>query len=162
MKQAFYYDTIIGQVWFVSADGFLTNLVFGAPPGEVEVMESAIIWEAYLQLREYLQSGRVSFDIPLKFQGTPFMSKVWDAIRSIPYGETRTYRDIARMTGNEKAVRAVGLANHYNPLAIIIPCHRVVGEQGKLVGYTGGINIKRKLLEIENRRRFNPGAFFPS
>ena len=87
--------------------------------------------------------------MPLAPKGTPFQQKVWAALQEIPYGETRSYKEIAAMVGNEKACRAVGMANNRNPLPIFIPCHRVVGTNGKLVGYAGGLDVKTFLLELE-------------
>lgn len=101
------------------------------------------------QLGEYFLGKRKCFELPLDLQGTTFRMKVWEALLEIPYGETRSYRDIAVRTGNPKAVRAIGGANHNNPIAIIVPCHRVIGADGNLVGYGGGLNNKILLLELE-------------
>lgn len=101
------------------------------------------------QLREYFNGERFDFDLPLHLQGTPFQKKVWQALMQIPHGETRTYKEIAQSIGAAKAVRAVGNANNKNPLPIIIPCHRVIGSNGSLVGYGGGVDKKQFLLEIE-------------
>ncbi len=105
--------------------------------------------EAKQQLREYLAGERKEFDLRLDIYGTDFQLAVWDALMTIPYGEARCYRDIAEQVGSPKAVRAVGGANHQNPLSIIIPCHRVIGASGSLVGYGGGLDCKRYLLELE-------------
>lgn len=102
------------------------------------------------QLHEYFKGERLSFDLPLVFKGTDFQKGVWEALRQIPYGETRTYKDIAESIGSPKAVRAVGNANNKNPLSIIVPCHRVIGSSGSLVGYGGGLDKKQYLLELEN------------
>jgi len=102
------------------------------------------------QLNEYFEGKRKVFDIPLNPQGTDFQRKVWKALEAIPYGETRSYKDIATAVGNPKACRAVGLANNKNPIWIIIPCHRVIGANGSLTGYGGGIDMKRKLLDKES------------
>ena len=96
-----------------------------------------------------MSGHRKSFDIPIKFVGTPFQISVWKALQSIPYGQTASYKDIANLIENPRAYRAVGMANNKNPLAIIVPCHRVVGADGSLTGYAGGIKIKEKLLELE-------------
>ena len=93
------------------------------------------------------------FDLPLRMQGTPFQQKVWAALREIPYGETRSYGQIAAQVGNPKAGRAVGMANNRNPIAIIVPCHRVIGANGSLTGYAGGLNVKQELLALERRTR---------
>ena len=105
------------------------------------------------QLDEYFAGARKEFDIPLLLHGSPFQLKVWKALQAIPYGEVVTYKDIANSIGNPKAVRAVGMANHCNPIAVIVPCHRVVGVGGKLVGYAGGVDIKRYLLNLEDQNK---------
>ena len=109
-----------------------------------------ILLETQKQLREYFSGTRQQFDLPLDFEGTVFQKKVWQALLSIPFGETRSYRDIAEQVGNIKAVRAVGAANGKNPISIIAPCHRVVGVNGKLVGFAGGLNNKEILLRLES------------
>lgn len=106
---------------------------------------------AIKQLREYFDGLRQIFTLPLDPHGTEFQRRVWKALCEIPYGETRSYAEIASAVGNPKACRAVGLANHRNPISILIPCHRVIGADGSLVGYGGGLNIKRSLLELEQR-----------
>lgn len=103
----------------------------------------------YAQIDEYLKGNRKSFTFPYKMIGTDFQIKVWQELTKIPYGQTRSYKDIAIAIGNEKACRAVGLANNKNPLFIVVPCHRVIGSNGKLVGYAGGMEMKKKLLEME-------------
>ena len=107
------------------------------------------------ELDEYFKGNSKVFDIPLKIEGTEFQRKVWNALLEIPYGETRTYLDIAKQIGNSKACRAVGMANHNNKIMILIPCHRVIGSNKKLVGYAGGIDVKEKLLEIEKKNCIN-------
>ena len=97
----------------------------------------------------YFSKKRKSFDIPIKLEGTEFQKRVWDALIQIPYGKTCTYKDIAEKIGNPKACRAVGGANNKNPIMIIVPCHRVIGKNGDLVGYAGGIEVKQKLLDLE-------------
>lgn len=103
------------------------------------------------QLREYFEGERKVFDLPLKISGTPFQEMVWGELLKIPYGETRSYKDIATSIGNPKASRAVGMANNRNKIAIIIPCHRVIGANGSLTGYAGGLDIKEKLLLLEKK-----------
>jgi methylated-DNA-[protein]-cysteine S-methyltransferase len=107
--------------------------------------------EAIRQLNEYFDGHRTNFDLPLDLYGTPFQRMVWDQLLLIPYGETRSYKDIAFAIKSPKSVRAVGGANHHNPVPIIIPCHRVVGTNGALVGYGGGLSIKEALLDLERR-----------
>ena len=114
-------------------------------------MQHPILQETVKQLNEYFQGQRQIFDLPLDFEGTEFQHKVWQALLTIPFGETRSYKQIAEQIGNVKAVRAVGAANGKNPISIITPCHRVVGANGKLVGFAGGLENKDILLKIENR-----------
>jgi O-6-methylguanine DNA methyltransferase len=103
------------------------------------------------ELGEYFAGIRKTFDIQYEFHGTAFQEKVWHALAEIPYGETRSYEEIARVVGSPKACRAVGMANNKNPIWIIVPCHRVIGKDGSLVGYGGGLEMKRRLLELEKR-----------
>lgn len=105
--------------------------------------------KTFKELTEYFEGKRKSFDIPFKLYGTDFQKKVWTELTKIPYGGTRTYKQIAQAIGNEKACRAVGMANNKNPLPIIVPCHRVIGSGGKLVGYGLGIEMKEALLKLE-------------
>lgn len=109
-----------------------------------------ILLKTQKQLNEYFAGQRQNFDLPLDFEGTEFQQKVWQALLSIPFGETRSYKDIAEQIGNVKAVRAVGAANGKNPISIIAPCHRVVGANGKLVGFAGGLENKDVLLKLES------------
>ncbi len=111
--------------------------------------DAPLLAEAVRQLREYFSGSRAAFDLPLAPEGTGFQKRVWKALLEIPYGETRTYGQIAAAVGNPKGGRAVGMANHNNPIPIVIPCHRVIGANGALTGYGGGLDIKRKLLELE-------------
>lgn len=112
---------------------------------------SALSNLAFAQICAYLRGQRKTFDFPYELHGTKFQKDVWEALRQIPYGQTRTYGQVAAEVGNPKAGRAVGMANHENPLMIVIPCHRVVGSDGKLVGYAGGLDMKKALLELERR-----------
>jgi methylated-DNA-[protein]-cysteine S-methyltransferase len=105
------------------------------------------------QLQEYFAGSRSDFDLPLAPQGTSFQIKVWDALQKIPYGETISYAELAQRIGRPKAVRAVGAANGANPIPILIPCHRVIGSNGALVGYGGGLDIKKHLLALEKEQR---------
>ncbi len=119
----------------------------GLPPEKGD----SIIEEAFRQLELYAAGKLETFDLPLAPRGTPLMRKVWDALLRIPYGKTASYRDIAESIGSPKACRAVGMANHRNPIPIFIPCHRVIGCRGELTGYAGGLEMKRKLLDGEQR-----------
>jgi len=104
------------------------------------------------QLEEYFACNRKTFNFPYELAGTQFQESVWEALCEIPYGETRTYKEIAARIGNPKASRAVGMANNKNPIAIVIPCHRVIGTNGNLVGYAGGMEMKKYLLNLESSR----------
>lgn len=101
------------------------------------------------QLQEYFSGTRMNFDIPLSLRGTPFQQRVWQELANIPYGQTRTYGEIAAAIGKPGAARAVGMACNRNPIWLVIPCHRVVGKNGALTGYEGGLEMKQKLLELE-------------
>lgn len=107
--------------------------------------------EVFSQVQQYMSGNRIIFDFPYELKGTDFQKKVWNALCDIPYGQTRSYKDIAEAIGSPKAYRAVGMANNKNPIAIAVPCHRVIGSNGKLVGYAGGVDMKEYLLELENR-----------
>lgn len=117
----------------------------------IEQTHHPILLETQKQLTEYFAGKRQQFDLPLDFEGTEFQQKVWQALLTIPFGETRSYRGIAEQIGNVKAVRAVGAANGKNPISIIAPCHRVVGTNGKLVGFAGGLDNKDILLRLEKQ-----------
>ena len=111
--------------------------------------ETPLIQQAAAQIAEYLAGARKEFSLPLALHGTDFQKAVWQALQKIPFGETRSYKDIAVMIGRPKAVRAVGMANNRNPISIIVPCHRVIGHDGSLVGYGGGLPLKEYLLNLE-------------
>lgn len=115
----------------------------------IENKNHPVLLETQQQLSEYFQGHRTQFDLALDFAGTEFQQKVWQALLTIPFGETRSYKQIAEQIGNVKAVRAVGAANGKNPISIIAPCHRVVGANGKLVGFAGGLENKDVLLKLE-------------
>lgn len=136
----------VGSLTLTEDNGKITGLHFG---GIAANDASPVLDAAEKQLREYFAGTRQSFDLPLAPAGTPFQRAVWDALCAIPYGETRTYAQIAAAVGNPKAYRAVGMANNRNPIAILIPCHRVVGASGSLTGYAGGLDAKRALLALE-------------
>lgn len=118
--------------------------------GEAVRMETPLIAQAGRELEEYLQGRRQSFDVPQTPRGTPFQQRVWRALRDIPYGETRSYGEIARAAGSPKGARAVGMACNRNPNLILTPCHRVVGSSGDLTGFGGGLDVKEVLLKLEN------------
>lgn len=114
--------------------------------------EDSLLCRTEQQLAEYFKGDRMAFDVKLAFVGTPFQNTVWQALLTIPYGETRSYSQIARQIGNPTAVRAVGAANGRNPISIITPCHRVIGSSGTLTGFAGGLDTKRYLLNLEAQR----------
>ncbi len=111
--------------------------------------QAALARRVLAEIGEFLQGRRRKFTVPLDLQGTEFQLQVWKALLRIPYGQTRSYGEIARAVGNPKAARAVGMANHCNPLAIVVPCHRVVASDGSLGGYGGGVEMKSRLLRLE-------------
>lgn len=150
MKYKHTYKTIIGDIEITEEDKSIIGVNFNTE-SNIEDKETELIEETYRQISEYLEGERKTFDIPIKMQGTEFQKKVWKELTKIPYGETRSYKQIAENIGNPKACRAVGMANHNNPIAIIVPCHRVIGTNNKLVGYAGGLAIKEKLLKIEQK-----------
>lgn len=146
-------DSPVGKLRLVAEDGFLTELRFGGEPVPVEAdpENDHLLDEAERQLGEYFRGERKQFDLPLRMKGTPFQMEDWEALKGVPYGETATYGEIARRIGRPKATRAVGMANHNNPISIIVPCHRVIGKNGKLTGYGGGLTAKQLLLELEQK-----------
>lgn len=155
MRNALTWDTPIGPLTAICRDEALTHLCFGPLPDGLaaEPSPTPLLLDAQRQLDEYLYGYRQTFDLPLAPEGTAFQQRVWRALRTIPYGETRSYRDIAVAIGQPNATRAVGGANHRNPLPIVIPCHRVVGRDGSLTGFGGGLDIKQKLLRLEQGQR---------
>ncbi len=150
------YETPIGDITLMCNRGKLTHLGFGRMvPGDSSVKEERmeVLEQAYEQLMEYFHGERTEFDVPMQTEGTEFQEEVWAALQTIPYGETRSYKEIAVQIGKEGASRAVGMANNKNPLAIFIPCHRVIGADGGITGYAGGAEIKEKLLELEKSNK---------
>lgn len=145
-------ETPIGAITLVCSDKAVTALHFGADPA-VEQTQNDICMQAARELREYFEGSRKEFSVPLVPAGTRFQRLVWSALCAIPYGETRTYGQIAAEIGNQKACRAVGMANNRNPIAILIPCHRVIGANGALTGYAGGLCVKESLLELEKMHK---------
>ncbi len=144
-----YVETPIGPLTLVADGEALVEARFGGFP---IFHESPVLDMAERELKEYFSRQRFAFDVPLAPQGTPFQLRVWEEVRKIPYGETRAYIDIARALGNEKACRAVGRANNRNPLPLFVPCHRVIGRDGALVGYAGGLAAKKWLLRLEREQ----------
>lgn len=153
MLYAWQYDTLIGEITLAEEDGKITNLYFpkAEVPASVLMQETQTLKFAAIQLEEYFAGIRKIFELPLSPKGTAFQQEVWNALIQIPYGETTSYGKLANSIGRTGAARAVGLANNRNPIPIIIPCHRVIGADGKLVGYGGGLQIKEQLLMIEKQ-----------
>ena len=153
MRTVYFYDyPVVGKIGIAEDGGAITRVVFQNGEKSFDgfcAAETALIKKAADQLAEYFAGGRTEFDLPLAPVGTEFQRSVWRALQTIPFGETRSYGDIASQIGNPKASRAVGMANNRNPIAIIIPCHRVIGRDGSLTGYGGGLDIKRQLLDLE-------------
>jgi methylated-DNA-[protein]-cysteine S-methyltransferase len=148
----FFYETIFGKISISATDFEIVSLSFGLNKNDKCIfIETDLIRNAYLEICEYFDGKRKSFDVPLKIEGTEFQKKVWNCLISIPYGETRTYKEITEIVGYKKAYRAVGLANNRNPIGIFIPCHRIIGTNGNLIGYKYGLEIKEKLLNLEKR-----------
>lgn len=159
-----YYQTPVGTL-LLASDGEYLQLL-GFPTGAMKRRHDSD-WEkndepfkaVIKQLDEYFDGSRQDFDLPLRPQGTEFQRRVWQALQQIPYGETRSYGELAKYVGNPKASRAVGAANGINPIPVIIPCHRVIGSNGKLTGFGGGLETKAFLLNLEAKRRA-PGLDF--
>ncbi|MDR1069514.1 MAG: methylated-DNA--[protein]-cysteine S-methyltransferase [Gracilibacteraceae bacterium] len=151
MEDIWFYDYPIGRLGIAAENASITRVFFAANSAEVPTAKTQLIEAAALELSEYFRGERFEFDLPLSLRGTDFQISVWTALRTIPAGETRSYKDVAVQIGNPLACRAVGMANHRNPVAIIVPCHRVIGQNGGLVGYGGGLSVKKYLLEMEER-----------
>ena len=147
MKAERTLETPVGRICICADETGICALRFGAETEKNDA--SALLDMAQKQLEEYFAGRRKVFSVPLSIHATPFRERIWAELLKIPYGETISYGELARRAGNAGACRAVGMANHANPLPIFIPCHRVVGADGRLTGYAGGLEIKKILLEIE-------------
>jgi len=145
----------LGTIGIAEENDAITELFFeshvpaGFTKAERREVETPLTKEAAIQVRDYLAGGRRDFSLPLALHGTDFQVAAWRGLLTIPYGETRSYKDMAELIGRPRAVRALGLANNRNPISIIVPCHRVIGHDGSLVGYGGGLPLKRHLLDLE-------------
>lgn len=156
MKNRCHYESPVGMICMEEQDGAVTGVYIDkefTTEDRSRDVETPVLKEARRQLSEYFLKQRKEFDLPLAPQGTEFQKKVWEALCTIPYGETRSYGEIARQIGNSKASRAVGGANNKNHIMIVIPCHRVIGANGALVGFGGGLDVKEYLLELEKQER---------
>lgn len=157
MERTIYLGTPVGTLGVAATDTAVTRIFFapvcdGAavyPSGTIAAAATPLLRQAAHELEEYFAGTRREFTLPLAPSGTSFQQAVWNALRTIPYGLTRSYKQIAEQIGCPAACRAVGMANNRNPIAIVIPCHRVVGSGGKLIGYAGGLNAKAYLLNLE-------------
>jgi|SRR6185295_8521895 len=141
----------IGPLTLASTESGLALVHFGSSVPHGGIVDESANRQVIQQLQEYFEGKRTDFELSLDLQGTPFQMAVWNELQKIPYGATRSYADIARSIGKPGAARAVGMANHENPVAVVVPCHRVVGSDGSLTGYAGGLHLKQQLLEIENQ-----------
>jgi methylated-DNA-[protein]-cysteine S-methyltransferase len=150
-----YLESPLGTLRLVASEAGLTHLLLAREVrrlGRARAARSLLLGRAAAQLEEYFAGERRAFDLPLAPEGTPFQLETWQALRAIPHGTTISYGELARRLGKPRAVRAVGAANGRNPISIIIPCHRVIGSDGSLTGYGGGLEVKRRLLELEGVR----------
>jgi len=159
-------DFPIGRIWCACQNGKAVKISLPGetdqtffewigkkfPGGEVTAQEEETVMKLFSQLSEYFQRRRVTFDVELQFYGTEFQKRVWTELLNIPYGQVISYGELARRTGNPAGSRAVGNANGANPLPIVVPCHRVIGQTGKLVGYGGGLETKAALLRLDRDR----------
>ena len=153
MKQILYTESPFGTVGIAEDGKGICALFFlrGEKPEGYTEAETPLLRRAARELAEYFSGERRAFDLPLSLEGTAFQRADLAALCEIPYGETRSYGQIAARLGNPKACRAVGMANHRNPVAVLVPCHRVVGKNGSLTGYAGGLDVKEGLLALEKR-----------
>ncbi|MBJ7467073.1 MAG: methylated-DNA--[protein]-cysteine S-methyltransferase [Mycolicibacterium sp.] len=149
-------DSPVGVLTLAGVDGRLEHLRMEEQTYEPNragwQIDDSAFPDAVEQLTAYFAGTLTEFDLDLHFRGTPFQRRVWEALLTIPYGQTRTYGEIALQVGSPTAFRAVGLANGHNPIGIIVPCHRVIGANGSLTGYGGGLNRKKALLDMERSR----------
>ena len=156
-----YMESPVGQLLLAGDDDGLQRVGFVKQAETLpDAQPGSLLRNAVEQLKAYFAGDLRKFDLPLRMQGTPFQLAVWRALQDIPYGETISYGEMARRLGNPKGSRAVGLANGSNPIAIVVPCHRVIGSSGKLTGYGGGLNNKETLLALERRHAAAQAALY--
>jgi methylated-DNA-[protein]-cysteine S-methyltransferase len=156
MQNIYFYKIEIGKIAMAMEGSFLTNIFYEYRLSALEKdkfieRETEEMANIFAQIQEYLQGKRKNFAVQMLLRGTVFQKKVWEQLAKIPYGKTRSYKEIAQQIGIPKGTRAVGMANHNNPIPLIIPCHRVIGTSGNLVGYAGGLDLKQKLLTLEKK-----------
>ncbi len=158
-----FLECLVGRLMLAGGDGVLMLINFptgsqALPPNADWSPDDTMFGEAVRQLREYFAGDRTEFSMPVEMDGTDFQKNVWTALRDVPFGATVSYGELARRVGRPNASRAVGAANHANPLPILVPCHRVIGADRSLTGFGGGIETKRALLEFENPAGYAPDA----
>jgi len=153
MKYIYYYSHKFCNLGIAEENGAICRIFFEKikVPNDFYKSDNPLIKKASDQLDEYFDGRRKTFDLPLTLNGTDFQIDVWKALQNIPYGETRSYGQLAALIGTPRASRAVGMANNRNPIPIIIPCHRVIASNGSLSGYAGGVELKKRLLELEHQ-----------
>jgi len=151
MKYFYKFSYKFCNLFIAENNGVICNVSFNkeAVQNGFEKSETGLIKKVSVQLDEYFNGKRKTFDLPIVLNGTDFQMKIWKSLQKIPYGKTQSYGELAAAIGNPKACRAAGMANNKNPIAIIVPCHRVIGQDGNLTGYAGGLEIKKQLLELE-------------
>ena len=158
VKSSTILSSPLGELWAEATDQGLSRLCFGVPAEAVPTAPGPILDALGHQLAEYWAGRLRSFTLPLDLKGSPFQQRVWQSLLTIPWGKTRTYLEQSNLLGDPTAVRAVASANGRNPVAIVVPCHRVVGSDGSLTGYAGGLDRKRALLELEGWRPYGQGS----
>lgn len=151
MKHVWVFEYEIGRIAIAEENEKITDIFLEQKRefSDMKETQTPILLKAAKELEEYFKGTRQTFDVPLFLCGTPFQIAVWNALRAIPYGETRSYKQIAQQIGNPNACRAVGMANNRNPIMIMVPCHRVIGQNKSLTGYGGGLPMKEYLLHLE-------------
>jgi methylated-DNA-[protein]-cysteine S-methyltransferase len=155
---SFFYsetDSPVGRLYIITDERALAGILWSAEAmrarfSDLQEQETPLHRKVKKQLAEYFAGKRRTFDLPLAMNGTPFQQAVWRQLTKIPFGRTKSYAEIAEAVKSPKAVRAVGAANGRNPISIVVPCHRVIGKDGSLTGFAGGMNVKKKLLQLEN------------
>ncbi len=145
------YKTKVGFIRIEYTDAYVVRVKIVEDNDEIGE-KTELTDKVYSQLVEYFNGERKVFDFAYELRGTEFQKKVWNALITIPYGETRSYKEVAALIGNEQASRAVGMANNKNPILFAVPCHRVIGADGRLVGYAGGLEVKQQLLGMEKQK----------
>jgi methylated-DNA-[protein]-cysteine S-methyltransferase len=166
MQNIYFYETEVGRIAIAMEEKFLTNIFYEDRLNSLESdqfveCETKEIKNVFHQIQEYLRGERKVFNIQILLKGTNFQKSVWERLIKIPYGVTCSYKEIAKQIGIPKGARAVGMANHNNPIPIIVPCHRVIGTSGNLVGYGGGLDLKQKLLTLEVKHKILPRGLRP-